>query len=61
VPLAKAHKALAQAESDMGNRGVELVIHIDPVAVQNEWNHHRYHDAERYYTAGFAGQRTMER
>ena len=61
VPLVKAHEALAQTELDMQDQGVELVIHIDPVAVQTEWNHHSYNEVKQHHTAAFAGQQTKGR
>ncbi len=33
VPLAKAHEAVEQAIRAMGDEGIELVVHVDPVTV----------------------------
>jgi len=61
VPLVKVHEALAQTELGMQDQGVELVIHVDPVAVQAKWDHHGYNEVKQHQPAAFAGQQTMGR
>jgi len=61
VPLLKVHEALFQTELGMQDQGVELVVHIDPVAAQTKWDHNRYNEAKQHHPAAFAGQQTMGR
>jgi len=61
VPWVKVHETLAPTVLDMQTRGVELVIHIDPVAVQPKWGHQKCQKAKWHPIAAFVGRQILGR
>ena len=61
VPWVKVHETLAPTVLDMQTRGVELVIHIDPVAVHPKWGRHKCRQAKWPPIAAFVGRQIQIR